>query len=284
MYWADIFVHMNLSLKALWPLLLVSRPFVVVHHGFYFSDSVRGCRDWRERLKLRLLSGANNIAVSQAIASRLPVESVVIPNPFDDSIFHRSGLTNGLELISVGRLVSEKGFNLLLLSLARLRELGLWPRLTIVGDGPERLPLESLVAHLGLGGQVAFAGACKPAQVAELLRGHRILVVPSLCEEGFGLVALEGAACGCVVLGSDGGGLPEAIGPAGLTFRRGDLADLTSKLSHLLLHQGEFKRFFRGASDHLLKHRPQHVASRYLSVFKNAAKAQGRIIDETFCA
>jgi glycogen synthase len=66
MLWADVFVHLNISLKALWPTLMVRRPFIAVKHAYYCSDR-SGYRDWRERLKLRVTTWATNIAVSQAV-------------------------------------------------------------------------------------------------------------------------------------------------------------------------------------------------------------------------
>jgi glycosyltransferase involved in cell wall biosynthesis len=282
MRWADVFVHMNLSLKALWPRLVAHKLFVVVHHGFYYSDRVRGRRDFRERLKLRLLPRAINIAVSQAVASRLPVRCAVIPNPFDDSVFQVGGRGGSdRELIFIGRLVSEKGVALLIRSLRQLREQNLRPRLTIVGDGPERMALEGLVSNLNLRCQVAFVGRCAPRYVATLLRRHLILVIPSICEEAYGVVALEGAGCGCVVLGSDGGGMPEAIGPTGLTFRRGDLQDLTSKLSHLLLNPDELECYRNAVAAHLESHRPHSVALRYLSIIDQSVRAPGRRVSKS---
>src|SRR5438067_1212976 len=55
---ADIFVHMNISLKALWPAWILRRPFVAVHHGCYFV-SRKGDRDWKERLKLKYAKRAH---------------------------------------------------------------------------------------------------------------------------------------------------------------------------------------------------------------------------------
>src|SRR5437867_3067361 len=80
MRWADVFVHMNISLKAFWPLLIVRRPFVAVNHAYYYSDS-EGNRHWRERLKVWLTTKAVNIAVSESVAQRMPASCVIIGNP-----------------------------------------------------------------------------------------------------------------------------------------------------------------------------------------------------------
>jgi glycosyltransferase involved in cell wall biosynthesis len=265
---ADVFVHMNISLKALWPLYIVRRPFVAVNHAYYHSDR-SGYRNWRERLKLRVMANAANIAVSNAVAQRLPEHCTVIPNPVDLSLFRMTGDgTRTKDLVFLGRLVSDKGCDLLIRALRNLADRNLRPELTVVGQGPQRRALERLVASLDLQKQVTFAGAPPSEEVAKLLRQHHIMVVPSIWEESFGVVALEGAACGCVVLGSDGGGLPEAIGPCGATFRRGDVSDLTWKLGHLLDHPDEWRQYRAAASGHLELHSPIRAALRYLDVFE----------------
>jgi glycosyltransferase involved in cell wall biosynthesis len=100
--------------------------------------------------------------------------------------------------------------------------------------------------------------------LARLLNRHRVLVVPSLCAEGFGLAALEGIACGCVVLGSKVGGLPEAIGCCGATFRADDAEELAEMLGEMLRSPEQLERFRTDAEQHLEKHRPDAVARRYL--------------------
>lgn len=273
MRWTDVFVHMNISLKALWPQLCVRRPFIAVHQACYFISRDKK-RNARENLKLHCARRANgNIAASAYIAREIGVKCDIVPNPYNDLTFRRADSRTGTrELVFVGRLVSDKGCDLLIQALGGMAAQGLRPLLTIIGDGPERLTLQQLASSLNLQDQITFAGPQPPTKVADLLCQHNIMVVPSLWEEPFGVVALEGAACGCVVLGSDGGGLPEAIGPCGITFRRGDVVDLTTKLSHLLQHPEAWDRYRTAASSHLELHHPARAARRYLEVFEHALK------------
>ena len=273
----DVFVHMNVSLKALWPQFFTWRCFVAVHHGCYFVSRSKE-RDWKEKLKLRCAHNAKgNIAASTYIAREIGIACDVVPNPFDDMLF-RNANPRGREreLAFVGRLVSDKGCDLLIQALDKLRDHGLKPHLTVIGDGPERTALEQVTTSLRLDKQIAFVGVQTQDKIARLLQQHEILVVPSLWEEPFGIVALEGAACGCVVLGSDGGGLPEAIGPAGTTFRRGDVSDLAAILIRLLRHPEEWRAYRAAAPAHLELHRPARVARRYLEVFERALKRSGK--------
>lgn len=266
----DLLVHFNISLKALWPLLFVRRPFVAVHHGYYIMDRA-GRRDWRERLKLWVARRAtNNIAVSQAIARTLEIPCVVIPNPYDPRRFFRRDGVRREQLIFVGRLVSDKGADVLLHALAILRDRGLQPNLLVVGDGPERASLENLSGTLKLKEQVKFTGSKTQREVANLLRVHKILVIPSLIPEGFGLVAIEAVACGCIVIGPDTGGVPEAIGGCGVTFRTGDRAALANRIEELLTSERLVTELLAPADENLGQHHPAPVAARYAEVMRQA--------------
>ena len=124
---------------------------------------------------------------------------------------------------------------------------------------------------MALSDQVQFAGVKRGAALAEALNAHRVMVVPSLWNEPFGVVALEGMACGCVVIGSEGGGLKQAIGPAGLTFPNGDVAGLAAAIDKALRDPVVRERCRAAAPAHLALHRPATVAKRYLDVFEQAA-------------
>lgn len=268
----DVLVHFNISLRALWPSLLVRRPFVASHHGFYTIDR-EGNRDWRERLKLFVARRASvNIAASEAIRQAIGIDCVVIPNPYDATLFRCSedDIAPSEDLIFVGRLVSDKGIDLLIRAVEILKRQNLICRLTIVGDGPEKMKATELAAQLSVIDQISFLGSMSQEDVANAMRKHKALVIPSLWNEPFGVVALEGIACGCAVIGSDGGGLPEALGPCGLTFERGSARDLAKKIEMVLSDAQLRRTLWRHAAEHLTEHQPNGVATRYLEVIKGA--------------
>jgi glycosyltransferase involved in cell wall biosynthesis len=60
------------------------------------------------------------------------------------------------------------------------------------------------------------------------------MIVPSLDVEGFGIVALEGLACGCQMIVSDAGGLPEAVEGFGKVFPMKDVEALTTLLKNTI--------------------------------------------------
>jgi glycogen synthase len=264
--WCDVFWQNNLSLRTVWPALFVRRKIVVTHQGSY-CRSPSGI-DLAQRVKLALANRLPSVAISRAVAQCFCTNSTIIPNPYDSRTFNvrsTSSMRSGLAF--VGRLVSEKGADLLLESLARLASLGLRPHLTIIGSGPEERSLRQLSDRLSLRDQVTFVGAKKPFEIAEILNQHQILVVPSRYAEPFGVVALEGIACGCPIVGSNGGGLPEAVGPCGVMFENGDVGGLTSELARLLNSPQECERLSANAAQHLARFQLPVIAKSYLDIF-----------------
>nr|WP_286194763.1 glycosyltransferase family 4 protein [Synechococcus sp. CCY 0621] len=225
-----------------------------------------------------------SIAISEAIRRSSCEGSLVIGNPYRSELFKCfPGLDRQRDFVFVGRMVSDKGVDLLLhafavlvsnrniLREAQAQAIGEQLTLTLIGDGPEILSLHRLVNQLGISMNVSFVGTLKGENLAHCLNQHRVLVVPSRWDEPFGNVALEGAACGCIVVGSDGGGLPDAIGDGGILFISGSLEDLVSKLQ-MALTLSDHERFcMRSRSKtHLQRHTEQHVAAQYLAVLKEA--------------
>ncbi|HYM46354.1 MAG TPA: glycosyltransferase family 4 protein [Solirubrobacteraceae bacterium] len=82
--------------------------------------------------------------------------------------------------------------------------------LLLVGDGPLRDRLAERAARPPLAGRVRVLGRVSDEDLVDFYRCADVAVVPTIAFEGFGLVALEAAACGTPSIVSDVGGLPEA--------------------------------------------------------------------------
>jgi glycogen synthase len=267
--WCDVFWQNNLSLRTAWPAFCLRKPVVITHQGSY-------CRppaglDLMQRAKHAVVNRNTSVAISRFIASCFKRRSTIIPNPYDARVFTIRSPAPGrtADMVFVGRVVSEKGLDILLESLAHLRLKRIQPRLTVVGSGPELPVMQKRAEELALQEQVTFAGAKRGDELAEILNRHKILVVPSRYDEPFGIVALEGIACGCVVVGSSGGGLPEAIGPCGITFPNRDVKALSEALEKLLTQPNERERLLANAPQHLSAFQPALIARRYLDLFQS---------------
>ena len=103
------------------------------------------------------------------------------------------------DVIFVGRLIPEKGVDLLLRALAEVKREIPDVRAVIIGDGPERKRLEHMARNLGLEKNVLFTGFLPYKRVIALMKASKVFVLPSR-REGFGMVALEAMACGLPVV------------------------------------------------------------------------------------
>lgn len=270
--WAEVVYENNICLRLSWPAMLIGNPSVVALRTWVRRlDGSVGVQD---RLKLIWLKRAKGvIAVSQAVRKKCWPDAITIGNPYRNEMFKiRPHINRDRDFAFLGRLVSDKGADMAIQALQLLNaDDGLNPlSLTVIGDGPERQALECLAVELGVSKQVSFTGALRGDDLVEMLNRHRFIWVPSRWEEPFGNVALEGMACGCVPIVSDGGGLPDAVGDAGLVCKRGDLCDLVDQSKRLLNDSELHQRLMDAAIDHLESHKPQHVASRYLEVIEAA--------------
>ena len=267
--WCDVFFQPQMSLKGLWTLLIAPKPWVVAHNAWYErADASLG---WQDYLKHFCAQFATGISVSGAVAAHVMTPSQVIPNTYREDLFRLiREVPRDKDLVFLGRLVSAKGVDLLLDSLAELKRQGLTPGLTVIGEGPEEENLREQSRRLGLEAQVVFAGAKFDDELARMLNAHRILVAPSRWQEPFGIVALEGIACGCVVVGSEGGGLRDAIGSCGVTFPNGGVKALTRALADVLSRADELDEYRDHAESHLARHSTEKIAGEYLKVFARA--------------
>jgi glycosyltransferase involved in cell wall biosynthesis len=127
-------------------------------------------------------------------------------------------------LLFVGRLAPQKGVHTTLSALEYLRQYfpDLHPTLTIVGSGHQTYTtqLRTLASQSGCEKLVDFVAAVRTQEVPSLMVEHDILLVPSVWDEPFGRVVVEGMAAGLPVVGTATGGSGEILvdGLNGLTF------------------------------------------------------------------
>lgn len=153
----------------------------------------------------------------------------------------------------VGRLLPEKGVDILIEALAGIRELS-W-HLLVVGAGPAARALTDLVAERGLADRVSFVGAVLQEEVPEWIRRMDVLVLPSTCEwhEQFGHVLVEAMACERAVVGSDSGEIPNTIGDAGLVFPCGDHRQLGKYLAMLIRNPDALRDYAKRGRERVLE-------------------------------
>jgi glycosyltransferase involved in cell wall biosynthesis len=139
-------------------------------------------------------------------------------------------------LVTVAHLVARKRHADVLRALAVLSERHPTLRYAIVGDGPERVPLEGLAARLGVAERVEFHGQLPPQEAIELARGCTLFVMPST-DEAFGVAYIEAMAAGVPAIGCRGEPGPEEIAAAGDGFMLvppGDIERLSQRIDELL--------------------------------------------------
>lgn len=267
MAWADVVIHAQISLKGLLPWLITRRPLLVSHQT-WLREEGGAPLTWQTRLKRLACRFAVNVTCSAAIGRDLGLPHLVIPNPYDDALFHpRPEVARDRDLLFVGRLVSDKGADLLLEAVAQLAAQGIQMTATITGSGPEELALKSQAEKLGIADRVRFTGPLRGEALAQEMNAHRVLVVPSRWAEPFGIVALEGAASGCVVVASDGGGLPEAVGPCGLLFDSGCVDGLVKTVMQAL----QMEPSLPACERHLQKHQAASVVADFQKLLPKSA-------------
>ncbi len=190
-----------------------------------------------------LRSSGRVIAVSGPVGRH--VESLGIPsskvevvvNGVDHELFKPNRRARARSktpvILFVGRLIANKGPQVLLEAANRLAKQGIRPEIVFLGDGPLRSRLMRAAADRGIGGHVHFPG--HSSDVPGWLRRADIVVRPSFTE-GLPLTVLEAMAAGVCVVASDIPGNAELISHRGngLLFEVGDPRSLQRELISVL--------------------------------------------------
>jgi glycosyltransferase involved in cell wall biosynthesis len=229
---------------------------VVTLHG----GDVGKNKNWRHTLLARRWSDViarthRFVCVSHAVAEvaarRGVPEHLLTVLPIGVEVPETLPATSRQELLFSGRFVEKKGVTVLADAMRLLRAGGDTTRLILAGDGPLRPVLERLARDVS---GVELVGWLTPAAMGARMEQALALVVPSIVAadgdaEGLPSVVPEAMARGCAVIGTDEGGIAEAIadGSTGLLVPPGDAEALAAAI-HRMCVEPELARRLAGAA------------------------------------
>ncbi len=196
----------------------------------------------------------------------------VIPNGVDVKKYQPIDRAwNPAHLLFTGRLVYQKGLDLLLDALSDLGDLT-WS-LTIAGDGPELVPLMQQAQSLGLDDRIDFVGWKSRQDLLPYYHEANLFLFPSR-HEGMPNSLLEAMSCGLPAIATDIAGNQELVvdGENGLLLPSEDVDALRDALRALISEECLRAKMGRAARQHILNsYSWQATAQAYLTLLKQVA-------------
>jgi len=202
---------------------LITQPFLVTVHGFDINRVLAGSLPGYAHL----FDYVDQVIVGSAFMRRqterlgCPSDKIsLIPQGIHLEQFHFAARhwapATPLKLLSVARLVGQKGIAHGIRAVAELIHSGIAARYTIVGDGPLRQQLGQLARDCGIADSVSFVGAQPRSIVQQHYADNHLFLFPCTKvaagdEEGQGIALLEAQACGLPILATRHGGIPESV-------------------------------------------------------------------------
>ena len=253
-----------------WQNLLRRYPFpfswIEQYNYRHAAHAIAGNRDGVDVLRRKGYQGPVTVIPQFGVDTEVysPSES----RPAEDSHPFRIGYA--------GRLVEEKGVDLLLRAVAEMD--GEW-RVSILGDGPFKARLVELSGELGVETRVSFEVPLPSSGMPSHYRKLDALVLPSRArpnwKEQFGRVLIEAMACGIPVVGSDSGEIPHVVGDAGLLFPEDDVQALRAHLRALMGDRGLRQSLAQKGRERVVQHYTQSkIAQATHEVYVQALAGQ----------
>ncbi len=162
---------------------------------------------------------------------------VYAPNGVDMNRFFDQKRRRKKQLIAVGSLKWQKGYEYLLQSVKEFFSEHPEYKLVIIGEGPLRKQLQNLADNLGIGDKLDFLKRLTHQQVAVVLNESSIFVMSSV-SEGFPKALVEAIACGTPVVATDVGSCREIVNGVGFIVKPRDSRELKEALTRLIENEG----------------------------------------------
>lgn len=175
-------------------------------------------------------------------------------------------------VVGVGRLVPVKRFDRLIRAVVAARRSAPRLRLELIGTGPERAALQSLVSELDAEDYVHFAGRVSDDALVDIYRSAWA-VASSSVREGWGMTLTEAAACGTPAVATRIAGHVDAVAEGQSGLLADDDADLARQLARLCTDDALRSRLSAGALQHAAGFTWTNTATRILQAL--AEETQG---------
>lgn len=222
-----------------------STPWIVTVRGYDLMVYPLISRKWRDRVGTLLGEASAIHAVSGALGERAVEMGAsadrvhVIHRSIEADDLDRSvvELTPPFRLISVGRLVWEKGHLYALDAIASLVKMGIEVEYHVAGDGYLEPALRFRAWQLGIEDRLTLHGFVPRSKLGKLLKQAHVMLHPSFTE-GLPNAIVRAQAMGIPVIGVKTGGIPEVVkdGVTGLLVPPADAAALRDAAVHLFLN------------------------------------------------
>jgi glycosyltransferase involved in cell wall biosynthesis len=192
-------------------------------------------RQWRREQRVFRLIVANSQALADAlIANGVNVRTIIRNGTRTGP--PRPPLGDPPSIAFAGRLVRQKGVDVLLEAMVHVLQATPHARLVVAGEGPERAPIERMIEARSLGARVTLCGHLGRAELAARLSASWVQVVPSRYAETSANVIPEAMMRGTAVVATRTGGTHEIVrdGETGFLVPPNDAPALAAKLLALL--------------------------------------------------
>ena len=249
--------------------LFTKYDFIYNHQITHSAPALRFCRCFRKFKLVMNIHGGDIITIDKTserllnIAIPLLVDSnlIVVPSEYFKNVVLNKipGIASGQLFVSasggvdrnvfahldnykdltgtivyVSRIDTGKGWDVLIDAVSELKSKGkiIGKRVLFVGYGTQTGLLEKKIKELNLLEYCSYLGPKTHQELSELYHQADIMIFPTMLYESLGLVGLEAMACGCPVIGSNIGCLPEYIKDAttGFLFEPGNSHELANRI------------------------------------------------------
>lgn len=269
-------IHAHFGPSAIVAAMATDLPLIANFHGYDFTSWPKhwGWSLYRETLEHATVLAHSDFAVAALERAGLgPVNRITMGVDVERFVpTHRPpDWQRPLRLLSVGRLVPQKGHAVALRVLAGLRESrpDLDPRLRIVGSGPEKVNLERLAVQLAINDYVEGPIAVDSHEMPAVYKNADLLLAASLSTadgwmEAFCRSAVEGMACGIPVAATPCGGLPDTVGTGGFVAGAQEAGALIATVERLIA-AGSPAHWERRARESACRFRLERMREEYSS-------------------